>query len=377
MAFRVDPELHREIAKYGGKDVALCMNCGNCTAVCSLSSESAAFPRRIIHLLQVGHTEKLAQSVEPWLCYYCGECSESCPREANPSETMMAARRYLTALYDWTGLGKKFYTSPVWEIGALAAVALFVVALFALFHGPVITDRVALNTFASTKWVDLGDLLMAAVLSLLLLSNAFRMFRFFMSGAGSPAIPFSLYLQELPTFVAHFATQKRWRQCADSRATWRKHFLLMTGYLTMLTLVVFFLRWFQTDLVYPIYHPQRLLGYYATAVLLYVTASMMIGRLSHNGPIHKFSEPTDWIFLTLLFLTAFTGILLHLSRIAGFPLLTYSVYVIHLAIAVPMLVIEVPFGKWAHMFYRPFAVYLAAVREKARALHEEAVEMAA
>ncbi len=377
MGSRIDPELHREIAKYGGKDVTLCMNCGNCTATCSLSTESVAFPRRIIHLLQVGHRERLAESVEPWLCYYCGECSESCPREANPGEIMMAARRYLTALYDWTGLGKRFYESPVWEIGAMAVVGLFVVALFTLFHGPVITDRVALNTFAPPAWVDLGDLLMAAVLSSFLLSNAFRMFRFFMRGEGRPKIPLSLYLQELPVLVTHFATQKKWRQCEDSRVHWRTHFLLMTGYLTMLTLVVFFLRWFQTDTVYPVFHPQRLLGYYATAVLLYGTASMMIGRLRHSGPLRKYSEPSDWIFVTLLFLTAFSGILLHLFRLAGFPLLTYSVYVMHLAIAVPMLVIEVPFGKWAHMFYRPFAIYLATVRERAKALQGEAVEAVA
>jgi Fe-S oxidoreductase len=40
-------------------------------------------------------------------------------------------------------------------------------------------------------------------------------------------------------------------------------------------------------------------------------------------------------------------------------------YVIHLAIAVPMLIIEVPFGKWSHLFYRPLAIFLAAVKEKA------------
>jgi hypothetical protein len=30
-----------------------------------------------------------------------------------------------------------------------------------------------------------------------------------------------------------------------------------------------------------------------------------------------------------------------------------------------MLVVEVPFGKWAHLFYRPLAIYLAAVRGRA------------
>jgi hypothetical protein len=33
-----------------------------------------------------------------------------------------------------------------------------------------------------------------------------------------------------------------------------------------------------------------------------------------------------------------------------------------------MLVIEVPFGKWAHLLYRPMAIYLQAVKDKA--LHE-------
>ena len=44
---------------------------------------------------------------------------------------------------------------------------------------------------------------------------------------------------------------------------------------------------------------------------------------------------------------------------------TYVMYVIHLAIAVPMLIIEVPFGKWSHLFYRPLAIFLATVKEKA------------
>ena len=33
-------------------------------------------------------------------------------------------------------------------------------------------------------------------------------------------------------------------------------------------------------------------------------------------------------------------------------------------VAVPMLVLEVPFAKWAHLMFRPVAVYLTAVKEK-------------
>jgi hypothetical protein len=32
---------------------------------------------------------------------------------------------------------------------------------------------------------------------------------------------------------------------------------------------------------------------------------------------------------------------------------------------VPMLVLEVPFGKWSHLAYRPLAIYFQQLREKA------------
>lgn len=93
MSNRVVPGLRREVARFGGGDVTVCMNCGFCTATCPLSSESGNFPRRIIHLLQVGLPDRIEESLDPWRCYYCGECSDSCPRDAIPGETMMAARR--------------------------------------------------------------------------------------------------------------------------------------------------------------------------------------------------------------------------------------------------------------------------------------------
>ncbi|MGQ9756411.1 MAG: 4Fe-4S dicluster domain-containing protein [Bryobacteraceae bacterium] len=368
MSVRVNPNLHREIVGFGGHDVGLCMNCGNCTAICPISEEpGASFPRRIIHLLQVGHVNKLLQTADPWLCYYCGECSESCPRGANPGETMMATRRYLTARYDWTGLAGLFYKSAAAEITALILVGLFVTALFAFLHGPVITSHVELNTFAPVHWVELGDLAMAAVLSFFLLTNSFRMAWGFMGGAEMLKISPLVYLQQIPTFLVHFFTQKRWRRCGSeqSKSRWLTHVILVSGYLSMLTLVLVLLRWFQTDEVHPFYHPQRLWGYYATGALLYATVSFMVSRWRKAAPMHRFSEASDWIFLVMLFLTAFTGIVMHALRIAGLPLATYISYVIHLAVAVAMLVVEVPFGKWAHLLYRPLAIYLTSVKEAA------------
>jgi len=362
MATRVDEQLREEIASFGTDDLSVCINCGNCTAVCSLSGQDATFPRRIIRYLQLGLKDRVLASTEPWLCYYCGECSATCPRQVEPGEIMMATRRYLTAQYDATGLAGRLYLSKTWEVVSLLVDAAFVLGLFYFFHGPMVTDHVAINTFAPVAWVEMGDWVMAFMLTAFLAANVYRMHRFIM---GDVRAPWKLYAGELKEMITHFVTQKRWRGCADvvSQRRWLKHWLLVSGYLTMLVLIVVFLRWFQVDGSH--WRWLDLLGYYATGVLLYVTADAMLSRLRRDEQLHKHSHPTDWMFLILLFFTSLTGILLHLFRLANLPIATYWIYAIHLAIAVPMLVIEVPFGKWSHLAYRPLAIGLHRVREQA------------
>ena len=381
MATSIDPDFLLQLKKYGVKDAATCFNCGNCTAVCSLSTENTPFPRKVIRYLQIGAVDKLLQSPEPWLCYYCGDCSDTCPREANPGEVMMGLRRYLTASYDRFGISRLFYTSKPFEIFAILFIGGLVGLGFYLFHGPVVTDRVALNQFASSHVIERLDLVMLAVLSFFLLTNALTMARAIL---GDPdqypkiseenektwnGIPTHLYLSELKELFIHFLTQKKFKACnsSEQRTQWYIHLLIMSGYSTIFLLVVVFLRWFQHDEILPLWSPVRLLGYYATFALLYGTTYALIGRLKKSKTVYKHSHSSDWAFLILLWLTTFTGILIHFAMLLEMPLSTYAIYVIHMMIAVPMLVLEVPFAKWAHLLYRPLSVYLMRVKERAMA----------
>ena len=72
------------------------------------------------------------------------------------------------------------------------------------------------------------------------------------------------------------------------------------------------------------------------------------------------------MFPILLLLTALSGISVHMLRYAGFELACHFVYALHIAIATPILVVEMSFGKWSHMIYRPLALYFQAVKERAR-----------
>ncbi len=370
---RADPSFLLELKKYGEVNIESCFNCGNCTAICPLSTDETPFPRGNIRMVQVGLRDNLLESVDPWLCYYCGDCSATCPRQAEPAEAQMTMRRWLTARYDWTGLARKFYTSKVWELGSVLLLAALVVGMFVIWHGPVVTDHVALNTFAPASVVEIGDLIMLGGLSFFLLSNVFRMWRFTLGRDERANLPLWAYVTEAWQLVYHFATQIRFSKCDEEaglhfwqKARWRNHWLLVSGYVVMFVLVVFFLEWFQTDNYYPIWHPQRWLGYYAAAVLLFGAGTAIWGRIKKDQQMHRFSHLSDWMFPVLLFLTALTGLLVNIFRYMDLPLATYIIYVAHLAILTPMLVLEVPFGKWSHLAYRPVAIYLQALKEKAR-----------
>jgi ferredoxin len=371
MSARVDPGLMNELKEYGAVSIEKCFNCGNCTAICPLTSDDHSFPRNVIRLAQVGLKDRLLASVDPWLCYYCGDCSATCPKTAEPAETMMAARRWLTAQYDRSGHSASLYRSEraVWM--TIARVALVTLAAFILFHvltgfERIVTDRVQLNTFAPAVLVWLLVVAHGAFLGYRMLSGVQRMSRAVLSAESAGAkIPFSIYVQEFKTFVAHFLTQKRWRDCGPDRSRWLKHLLLVSGYVIMLMLVVGLLWWFQTDELYPLYHPQRWLGYYATIVLIYASVDMLIGRYRKREQVHRFSQPTDWLFPAFILVGAVTGILVHIFRYAGWAWPTYGMYVIHVMAMLAMLDTEVGIGKWAHLFYRPLALYLEAVKKRA------------
>jgi hypothetical protein len=288
---------------------------------------------------------------------------------------MMAMRRYLTSRYDWTGFSRKFYTSEIFEIVAVAIVAIVVGLALWFFHaGNPSMEHAHLNTVWPASAIEIADLVMAAVLTFLLLSNTYRCFSFIM-GDLKFKIPLGTYIRHGWELVTHFITQKKFGECTD-KMQWFVHLLIMTGYSTVFMLVAVFLAgglhvvglsWeglmFQRDVIYPILHPMRLLGYYATFAILYGTTYAIIGRIKKSKAPYKNSHGTDWMFLILLQLTTLTGIFIHFTRLLDWPLTTYILYVVHLMVAVPMLVLEVPFAKWAHLAFRPVAVFLIKVKE--------------
>ncbi len=366
---RVNPEFAETLKKFGATKLTECFNCGNCTAICPLSENKYMFPRKLIRYIQLGLESKIKNSIEPWLCYYCGECSETCPRQADPGEIMMAMRRYLTTVYDWTGISRRIYTSKAWKfflIGLFFAIPL--IAIY-LFHGPIRTDHADLATFAPPHIVHPVGYVFGLVLAILVLSNVYRMHKFIMGGK---KIPLSIYIKELKSLAYHFLTQARMRICTN-KSMWWKHWLLMSGYTVAFILV-------QIDYPLgkllgrcpslrnypplPLWHPIQIAWNYSMGAMFLAVTIFIIERLRKRDPVHKYSHSTDWMFLILLWFTILTGLLTTVFMELDWPLPTYYAFSLHLAFTVPLLGLEVPFAKWSHLAYRPFAIYFIRVRER-------------
>ncbi len=370
MAIRVNPKLYEELEVYGGQDVNKCYHCGNCSAVCPLSEEPYIIPRRAMRSLQMGLEQKLESDLQPWLCYYCGECSEECPRGAEPGETMMSLRRWLTARYDFTGISNLFYRHWKFELLSIIIVALITGAAFLAFgfsQGDINVYS-GENAFLPSSKVHIFDWALAGFLLTLLVINCSRMWWFTVGRDKSHPISAGAYVRKAYLLPLHFITQRRLSQC-DNKRPWVLHLALMLSYTTMLILIMFFLGEMAAgpDIDWRVHG----FGLLATVGLLTTTFLALRGRvIGRRDPekvdaLHRHSHETDWIFLVLLATVAATGILQFTLHRSGADAAANVAYVIHLMAVVPMLGLEVPFSKWAHLAYRPLAMYFAELRAEA------------
>jgi quinone-modifying oxidoreductase subunit QmoC len=297
----------------------------------------------------MGLKNKLVGFTEPWLCDYCGDCTDSCPRDANPGEMMMSLRRYLISLYDWTGLSKLFLTSIPALISAFVIIAIFVLAI------------ASINQFDTESIMHFGHLfeklIIAFVAGFILIPNIFRMFWFTILRE-KRKVPLSAYITKSWDLILLMFTQLKSLKCTDATIRWISHLLVVFGYLTLLITVIF-LNWFTTD---------------NTFIIVFIfTIYFIFGRARKNKEVNKFSHSSDWLFVVWLFLMGFSAFLVRLYIDMNLINNNLWLYLIHLIILSQWGIIIVPFGKWTHFLYRPFALYFLALKKAAEKLQEQKI----
>lgn len=379
MAHTVDPTFVNELARYGASDMKACFNCGNCTAVCSLSEQGATFPRKFIRYAQLGMKDRLAASREMWLCYYCGDCSATCPRQAEPGEFVAAARRYIISQYDPTTLARRLYTSTAFTVGFLAIVAAILALIMLAGYGSMPRDTLRLGSFISVEYIHYTGqavMIIAGIVALLSLVTMVSRLNKALSGTANGADldqneegAGSSFWKALKSAIYEVAAQTRFDKCNTEPVPWylgRRfvHLSIMWGFLGLLAATGLDLLFKQPFSQVPLYYPMRLLGTAAGLFVVYGTSVALINRIRHPDKYASHSLLSDWLFLGLLWGVTLTGFVVEISvYLPSGSVGAYVVFLVHVVGAM-LLVLLLPFTKFAHAALRPVALFIHEFRAK-------------
>jgi nitrate reductase gamma subunit len=378
MTTRVDRNLYPELQRFGATDISACFNCGVCSAICPLSVNGASFPRQMSRYAQLGMRDKLLASPELWSCYGCSDCTDSCPTKADPASFMAAARRYAVASYDRTHLAYMLATSRLFAGVFVVALVSLLAAFMYSIHRPVDGSTLAFFQFIPSDFVHTMGVVAMAVMGVAALIGLFEMVRRVLRGPKQGAAKVTVRKVAGAAVYAvgtESLAQTRFREdCEDAVETrpwysqrWFIHFATMWGFLgllgaTMLDYGLELLGLKATGTPVPIWYPVRLLGTLAGAALIYGTTVMIVRRLRKSDRSSLHSTTSDWTFLSMLWVAGVTGFFLELGLyLPSAPSWGYPMFLVHVGVAMA-LVLLVPFGKFAHVLYRPVALFAIRLR---------------
>jgi ferredoxin len=362
---RIDPGFAAEIKKYGAKDFSACFNCGNCTAICSLTDKNANFPRMFIRQGMLGQKEEILQSKELWLCYACGDCSETCPRQAGPGDYMAAMRRYAIASYEPTGLTKlMFKSNPGFIVLTLFFAIMLGFFLFTLKPDHEVTRW--LFTILPYAVIHNMGLVIFSITGLSvawgMVAMALKLSKTIDKSEKSNGIWLSSLLKignEIATMNRYKTCDKEedcfWKNKSAAVQPWFVHWSIMWGFIGLLvaTILDFILKDPETQ----IWWPSRILGTITGLLLVYGTSLAINYRLKKVTKAYSETRLADWTFLFFLWIAGITGFWLEISvALNANYLFNHIVLLIHTIISME-LVLLFAFSKFAHAFYRPLALF--------------------
>ena len=357
---RLNDTVLAEVKKLGAFDVTACYSCGTCSAVCPLSVGAVSFPRRMIRYALLGLEKRILSSPEPWLCYYCGECSDTCPRQAEPAALMMALRRFATRKYSLGRAADAVYSSLgslfTWILLSVAAL----VAVLLARNPDMNRQKVDFLSFIGLDPIHLAGIVLVAFIVLVAAAQIWILYRNLRSGPGAAELRTKKAAIAAWKALNESVVQKRFGECENGLPRRLAHMAVSWGFMGMFlaTLIIAAVdfKW----LPWPRW-VSLVIGSFSGALTTLGLAYYIYLRLSRKTAVGKYSHPSDWAFLVLLALSVLSGFVMVLFRFLNMPMAAYGTFAFHLVVVFDLLV-TFPFSKFAHVIYRPVALWLAGVK---------------
>lgn len=350
-----DIRLKRKVADLSGSSPGKCMQCGTCTAVCSLAPVEKPFPRKEMLWAAWGLEDHLRGNVDLWLCHQCGDCSSHCPRGVAPSDVLSALRQLNYRHYAVPRILGRIVNEPGWlPVALLLPVAVIAVILSLAGTFKIPPGPVDYSTFFPHAWLNATFSAITLLFYLLACVGIARfwkdMKRMTPPGPDRPSMPFFRVLKEIFSHTGFAGCGTR------SQGKWA-HLLVFYGFVLLIVVTVFAIVASMTH-NYPLSltNPFKLLGNIAS-LMIYSGMGIMISQRLHNRRVFGKSGYTDWLPIVAIAFLTFSGTLVELARFGNWSI-AYHLYYIHL-VAVWFVIMYLPFTKLGHIFYRTTALLYA------------------
>lgn len=375
-AIQPDLEFTQEIVDSGGEDVRKCFQCATCSVVCDLSPEERPFPRKEMIWTQWGLKDRLFSDPDIWLCHNCNDCSVHCPRGARPGDVLAALRKQAVSHYSQPAFLAAWVNRPS-MLPLLALIPALLLALAITLRDPL-ASAFGLAThhgegmqYANLfpHWLLIGFFSFFLGLAVLLAgAGALRFWKAMKAAdqAVNPDVNTKSLGASLLVVVKDIFTHQRFGKCTTLLSRRQAHLTAFYGFLALFlvsgwaVIVLYVINpVVESPLPYPFpfLDPAKLVANVGALALVVGCVIAIRDRLKDDSKVGK-STDFDWMFLWLLFLVGVTGILTEALRYAQAQTPGYIIYFIHLILAF-MLLIYLPYSKFAHLVYRTVALVYA------------------
>ena len=374
----VEPDLEfiRVLSKQCGELFKKCMQCGTCSATCSLSPDSKPFPSKEMAWASWGMKEKLLRDPDVWLCFHCNDCSTRCPRGARPGDVLSAIRQESVIQHAFPRFLGRWVNKPAF-IPFLLGIPILLLSLAMYLKGPI-ESRFDLSNFTGERiifnysnlfphWLLNSFFLIISLLALFAVivgvSRFWSELKAMAGDGGDPKTKKSIFPSILQTFK-NIIIHNNFDKCTTVHSRYISHMFVFFGFmaLSMVTLWVItsgFNPLIDTDFVYPFgfWSPWKILANLGGLALLAGLALMIRDRFRDNERTSTGSY-FDWTLISMLLIVTLTGFVteaLHYVRLEPHRHLAYFAHLVFIC----ALILYMPYSKFSHLVYRTLALIYA------------------